>query len=151
MAIQTKYEDQLNRVRRWYQRFREINEGKLHDRPSDFYQDEVYAFFMNCYHLKDWIRNDPSGSSIAGKVEGYINTTPELSLCADICNGLKHLTLTTHRSGEKPEFGPRKFEVGIGAEPTTIAAHYTINTDSGPIDAFNLATKCLEAWEKLLA
>ena len=114
-------------------------------------QDDIYSFFMNCYHLKDWIRNDPSGSSIAGKVEGYINTTPELSLCADICNGLKHLTLTTHRSGEKPEFGPRKFEVGIGAEPTTIAAHYTINTDSGPIDAFSLATKCLEAWEKLLA
>jgi len=151
MAIQTKYEEQLNRVRRWYERFGKLDEGILHDRSSNFYQDDVYAFFMNCYHLKDWILNDPAASSIAGKVEEYINSTPELSLCADICNGLKHLVLRKHRSGEKPEFGPKKFEVGLGTEPATIAVHYTINTDSGPIDAFNLATKCLEAWDKFLA
>lgn len=151
MTIQSKYEEQLNRVRRWYQLFRKLDEGKLHDRPSDYYQDVVYAFFMNCYHLKDWIRNDPSASSVAGKVEEYISATLELALCADICNSLKHLDLSKHRSGEEPEFGPRKFEVGVGTEPTTIAAHYTINTDSGPIDAFNLATKCLDAWEKFLA
>ena len=28
--------------------------GADHDRESDAYQDEAYAFFLNCFHLKDW-------------------------------------------------------------------------------------------------
>ena len=106
---------------------------------------------MNCYHLKDWIKNDPASSSIAGRVEDYISSTPDLSLCADICNGLKHLVLNRGRSGEDPEFGPRKFDVGVGTHPTTIAVHYTINTNSGPIDAFSLATKCLKDWKSFIS
>lgn len=151
MSKLTKYDEQLDRVKRWYERFKEIEEGRSHDRPSDYYQDVVYAFFMNCYHLKDWIKNDPASSSVAGKVEDYISNTPDLSLCADICNGLKHLVLNRERSGEDPEFGPTKFDVGVGTRPTTIAVHYTINTNSGPIDAFSLATKCLKDWKSFIS
>ena len=30
---------------------------------SSDYEDDVYAFFMHCYHLKDWIKNDASVKS----------------------------------------------------------------------------------------
>ena len=154
MTTQTKYSEQWNRVRRWYHRFSELSEGKLHDSPSDFYQDEVYAFFLNCYHLKDWIMNDPTVSSHSDNVENFITNDPDLSLCADICNGIKHLDLSKSkrktRSNQNPHFGKRFFRVGVGTQPTTIAVEYTIDTKSGTIDAFDLATRCIEAWEIFL-
>ena len=80
MTAQSKYPEQWDRVRRWYLRFREISEGKLHDRSSDFYQDDIYAFFMNCYHLKDWIKKDPTASSLSAEVEDFITNVPEMAL-----------------------------------------------------------------------
>jgi hypothetical protein len=52
------FEEQYERVKRWYKRFDEINQGKENYRSSEDCRDEVYAFFINCYHLKDWIKND---------------------------------------------------------------------------------------------
>jgi len=103
---------------------------------------------MNCHHLKDWIKNDPAAASVANKVENYINNNSELSLCADICNGLKHFYLDKgERSGESPKFDRTKIKLDIGAGPTKIALKYEITTKSGPIDAFDLATKCKNAWK----
>ena len=137
-------------MKRWYKRFKEINNGQIHDKSSEFYEDEIYAFFMNCYHLKDWIKNDPAAASVANKVEGYINNNPELSLCTDICNGLKHFHLDRERSGESPKFGKTKAKLCLGTGPTTIAVKYEIKTKSGPIDAFDLARKCMKAWEDFI-
>ena len=134
-------------MKRWYKRFKEINNGQIHDKPSEFYEDEIYAFFMNCYHLKDWIKKDPAAASVANEVENYINNNPELSLCADICNGLKHFHFSGDRSGESPEFGKTAAKLYIGSGPTTIALKYEIKIKSGTIDAFDLATKCKKTWE----
>jgi hypothetical protein len=150
MTAQPKYLEQLDRVRRWHQQYQGIAQGWSHDRLSDFYQDIVYSFFMNCYHLKDWIKNDPTSGPLSARVEGFISNTPEMAICADICNGLKHLVLTDQRSGQNPRFGKRRFTVGVGTQPTTIAVEYTIDTSSGPIDAFALATRCLQAWETFI-
>ena len=49
-------------------------------RDSDHYQDEAYAFFQNCYHLKDWLKHDPATSALAGDVEGYITKSLNLRL-----------------------------------------------------------------------
>ena len=138
-------------MKRWYKRFEEINNGRIHNKSSEHYEDEVYAFFMNCYHLKDWIRNDPAAAvSVINRVEGYINNNPELSLCADISNGLKHFQLDRERSGESPEFGKKKAKLDMGKGPITIALKYEITTNTGIIDAFDLATKCMKAWEIFL-
>lgn len=150
MSSSSKYLKQFKRVKRWYQRFVIINQGRQHDFPSDYYQDEVYAFFLNCYHLKDWIKNDKSVGAAAAKVEEFINNNKELSVCADICNGIKHLRLTSTRSGQDPRWGPQKFNVQLGGPETTISVKYSIDTSSGPVDAFELATRCLQAWENFI-
>jgi len=137
-------------VKRWYQEFALTDQGRPHDRPSDFYQDQAYAFFQNCHHLKDWIKNDGSVGVAADKVEAFINSNDELKLCADICNGTKHLCLARPRSGQDHRFGQRKFKVQVGGPPTTISVKYTIGTSVRPVDAFELATKCLEAWENFI-
>ena len=150
MNSSRKYLEQFNRVKRWYQEFALTDQGRLHDRPSDFYQDQVYAFFQNCYHLKDWMKNDESVGVVADKIEEFISNNEELRLCADICNGTKHLRLTSPRSGQDPRFGQRKFKVKVGSPPTTISVKYSIDTSGGPLDAFELATKCLQAWETFI-
>jgi len=146
MSNQTKYQEQYNRLNRLYESFKEINDGKIHDKSSEFYQDVVYAFFMNCHHLKDWIKNDLAAASVKDNVENYINNNPDLRLCADICNGVKHLRRDSNRSGERPEFGKKKAKLYIESGPITIALKYEIKTDSGTIDAFDLATKYIKAW-----
>ena len=62
----SKYEEQFKRVNRWYDRFKKLNSGKEHTRNTDFEADDVHAFFINCYHLKDWIKNDKA--SIANRI-----------------------------------------------------------------------------------
>jgi len=58
-----KWFEQFRRVKRWYTRFKSIDEGRPDTLTLDGYLDEVYAFFQNCYHLKDWIKNDASVST----------------------------------------------------------------------------------------
>jgi hypothetical protein len=46
--------EQYSRTLRWYRRLKALEEGPAHEiKESD--RDDVYAFFQNCWHLKDWI------------------------------------------------------------------------------------------------
>jgi hypothetical protein len=145
------YREQYDRMRRWYSRFVAFDQGRPHDAPSDNYLDEVYAFFMNCYHLKDWIKHDSMvAATIRQAVEPHIDSNRPLRLCADICNSLKHLRLTSSRSSESPSFGKKQFGLALGTTPTTIKLKYEVDTTVGPIDAFQLATDCVDAWDTFL-
>ena len=152
MAMTSKYQEQYARMKRWYARFAALDQGRPHDAPSDNYIDDIYAFFMNCYHLKDWIKNDGTvPPAVQQKVEGYINANRSLTLCADICNSLKHLTLTSQRSGESPTFGRKEFGLALGGEEPAIKLKYEVDAISGPINAFELATDCMDAWNVFLS
>jgi hypothetical protein len=150
MTTNTGYIEQFKRVERSYQRLIEINIGKLDDYGSDFLFDDFLNFFMNCYHLKDWIKNDSTlSSSIKSSVETFINSSKYLSICGDIANGAKHLTLTSSRSNCEIKKGPTHYAVECG-EITIISAKYTYLIDNNPVDAFVLATECLHEWKKFI-
>jgi hypothetical protein len=136
---------------RWYDRFATLDKGQAHDRPSENYVDDVYAFFQNCYHLKDWIKNDPSLSISSVDIENFINGSASLLLCADLCNSLKHLSLTRPRSSKNPTFGPKQYGLTLGGGAPTIRLKYQIDTSTGPIDAFTLATNCVNEWKTFFA
>jgi len=98
MIDNPKYLEQFDRVKRYYQRLQEIGSGRVHDRASDFYDDDFLAYFMNCYHLKDWIKNDDSlPEEIKSDVEKFIKDHQCFLYCADIANGAKHLKLDGRR------------------------------------------------------
>lgn len=142
---------QWERVKRYYDRFRAINEGTSHGVSSEYYVDDIYAFFLNCYHLKDWIKNDDTASAAKRSgVEAYINSHDCLKVCADLCNGLKHLTLDRKpRSGNEPELRGRIFGLNLGQ--STISVKQTIEHAGKKIDAFTLAGDCMKAWEAYMA
>ena len=144
----SKYKEQYERVLRWYQRFKNYNKGILHDKDSNYYLDEIYAFFINCYHLKDWVKNDNTNTIDVGDIESFINNSR--NICADLCNGLKHLELTRFRVDRDTKFGKKNYQVGLGTQPTTIAVKIEIIADNNNYDAFDLASDCIKDWEKYL-
>jgi hypothetical protein len=147
-----EFQEQYGRVERWWERFKTLDEGRRHDQIADNYVDEIYAFFINCYHLKDWIQQDSGiAKETRRSVEEYIDQNRSLKLCADICNALKHVVLTKPpRSDESPEFGNKHYGLKLGPEPATISLKYQVETSNGPIDAFQLATDCIEAWDDFI-
>jgi hypothetical protein len=145
-----EYLEQYRRMMRSYERFASIDRGRAYDPSSENYNDDVFAFFLNCYHLKDWIKNDEGAGVIAQTdVEGFISSSYPLKLCADICNSHKHLRLKSSRSHEYPRLAMTRYSVH-GGTPPTITVKYEIETSSGPMDAFTLATQCLSEWQSFI-
>jgi hypothetical protein len=140
-------------MKRWYDRFAALNSGRQHDMTADNYLDEIYAFFLNCYHLKDWLKNDSTiSAAVQQSVEPHINANRSLRLCADLCNSQKHLVLRRRRrSGENPTFGGKQYGLTLGGSSPTIKLTCEIDATGGQIDAFQLATDCIAAWDAFLA
>ncbi len=150
-----RYLEQYERMQRSYDRFREIN-SRLADKVSSDYEDDVYAFFMHCYHLKDWIKNDPSVKTrmpnIGTDVEQFINKSEALSLCGALCNSLTRLELNRSHRSEPRIFGRRRYhsELNIGSRSSIKLEWLVERNNKPPIDAFNFATDCIAEWDKFL-
>ena len=150
-----KYLEQYERMHRSYDRFREIN-SRLADKVSSDYEDDVYAFFMHCYHLKDWIKNDPSVKTrmpnIGTDVEQFMNESEALSLCAALCNSLTRLELNQSHSSGPRIFGRSRYhyQLNIGSRSSIRLGWLVERNNKPPIDALELATECIAEWEKFL-
>ena len=150
MNTEGTYKEQFLRLLRWYERLEGITKGRNHDRHSETYTDDVHAFFLNCYHLKDWLINDQSFAACKGEVEAFINGHLELQICADICNATKHLRLDRERSHQCPALGARDVNLTLGNGTPQISIRFIVETKSCPRDAFELAGKCLALWREFL-
>ncbi len=51
--------------------------------------DAAESFFIECYHLKDWLKKDFRIKN-PKDVERAISNSPSLSIAADLCNSFKH-------------------------------------------------------------
>ena len=148
----SKYQDQIQRAERYYSRFKKINDGRIHDSDSETYFDDMYTFFMHCYHIKDYLKHDPSYTSHTNQeIENHISNTPAIALCADICNGLKHLSLNQTRSGSVPDVDNGTINLnikeGFGTKTEIkISCKVTVKHGGSEQDAFNLATDAMQAW-----
>ena len=135
------FQDQLTRVRRFLLRI------ESHDRPSTDYDDDMWSFFQNCWHLKDWIKNDPEvPSPVRAAIEGEVKDSFELLVCADLANASKHLVLITPRIGAKHSH--KNYRIVMGGQSKV---EYLIDVgDGSQIDGLELARRCVTAWESIL-
>jgi hypothetical protein len=83
------WKGQWSRTKRWQKRLK-ITAATCQDEDEFF--DHVYAFFQNCYHLRDWLK--ASGVVSGQKLSDFFSVHREMRLCRDICNGTKHFDLT---------------------------------------------------------
>lgn len=153
------YEEQVERATRYYERFKRANDGMPRgERAEDEWFDDVYAFFHFCYHIKDYLKNDPAYTKhTAAEIEAYVSSTDALAICADICNASKHLTLDKPpRSGDAPQFISTGFGVWvegkIGDPQRRTMAWITMSIEhkGTKIRAFEVATEAMKAWKAFI-
>lgn len=149
-APYSSWRQQWDRVLRWYWRMEQTATGRIHIMESDHYQDELYAFFQNCWHLKDWVKNDPSSGVSGDEVETFANGSEPLCWSADLCNGSKHLRLTSPRIDPGIGVGRRHFNLALGGGEPSISVSYEVGGGSNKRNAMELATACLEEWRRFL-
>jgi hypothetical protein len=107
----------------------------------------MWSFFQNCWHLKDWIKNDISVPyKVRESLEDELKRYPELMACADLANATKHLELRNPRTGAKHDH--KNFRLTIGG-PSSV--EYSINLgDGNHIDAVQLAKNCVDTWVAII-
>jgi len=66
------------------------------NRNPEEYEDDVWGFFLNCWHLTDWIKNDTEGVARATreKIEVEVNTHPALVMVGNLANRKKNVSIT---------------------------------------------------------
>jgi hypothetical protein len=140
------YELQWNRTKRWLARIEA-------QPPVDHvtYDDFIWAFFQNCWHLRDWIHYDLSlPEKLRKNVMEEWKRDPSLLVCSDLANGAKHLALDRPRDGAGAKHSHRVFEVVAGDPSQTKLLYYVARGNGERLEAISLARACMRAWGKIL-
>jgi hypothetical protein len=84
----TQSKQQFERVQRTYIRVLDNRNRKFVE-----YEDNAWDFILNCWHLKDWIKNDIEGVAKAtrNKIDIEVNSHPALVMIGDLAKRSKHL------------------------------------------------------------
>jgi len=146
----SEYLTQLDRSRRFIERLRNQN------RERNDYEDDLWSFFQNTWHLKDWIKNDPTvPQSVKDTIEEDIKQFDVLMICGDLANRSKHLKLSKIRKDAK--VGGREIVVvaqetiGGSKSKVTQSWDYLITLGDGSTrKALDVAKAAIQAWETLL-
>jgi hypothetical protein len=151
--------EQLERVRRYLERIRAAYDGVpfRHD-GRDYYEDDVYSFFIHCYHLADWIVALHTSGVARETVNDFINGHHELRVCADLCNGTKHCRLERKRTAKQPfvaghnlQSSGRVVDSSDGSvRPEITRCQYDVATDGEWYDALELAERCMSLWDRFI-
>ena len=101
--------DQLQRVERWLKRI-DV------DRPErrEDYEDFLWSFFQNAWHLVSWINNDDALSSVVrDSVYARALAYDSLRICNALANRTKHLRLTLKPHRPDADLGGAKLKVQV--------------------------------------
>ena len=142
---------QFHRTCRWYKKLKEYQEkAKDIGLPGEA-EDCIYAFFQNCFHLKEWIEKSDAISK--KDLDSFVASHRELGICRDICNGTKHMIIDRHSID--PNFSTyREYDYLWGpiiAGQKSGTATFRILAAGTKYDMFDLADKCMGHWKQFLS
>jgi hypothetical protein len=109
--------------------------------------DDLHHFMQDCWHLKDWIKNDPS-AGIGSAIEGYIDSYRALRIAADLANGSKHLLRQKHREGAYVTSVGVTVHLGQ-SKPIDVECTVTL-ADGTNIPVLDIAHEAFANWSDLL-
>lgn len=143
------YRNQLDRARRMLERIETAASNLDFIEIDDVaFQDDVWSFFQACWHVKDWVRHDPLvPQATKDAIKQQAERSRVLLMCHDVCNGTKHLKLTTPRAGgARYHSTESKLEGGL-----VVSMDGWIDDGAGNhISAKSLARQCIAEWERIL-
>jgi hypothetical protein len=132
--------EQWRRVLRWRERLRG-KRAQLNADPNDE-MDVCLALFLNLYHLRDWIlAADPT---LDAALAEYVHTNRALCLAHDLCNGSKHMRLTSPKVDSE-------YLTAMEYDPQSeIAYRLVLLADGQKFELLALADECIELWRRFL-
>ena len=144
------YQEQLNRVERWMARLRD----RCRDQTE--YLDFLWSFFQNCWHVKDWIKNDAElPQSVRDSVEKDLNEFRALLACADLANRSKHLELKKIRKDARlrREIELQVWENVATGETFSAASfeYFVVLEDGSSRPAIDVGNEAVSDWKTLLS
>jgi len=145
------YRSQLDRTRRFLDRVQSADPRRDVD-----YQDDVWAFFQNCWHIKDWLKHDYRvPKRTRDRVIAAAHASRILQVCRDMANGTKHRKLTGRDKG-RPQPRARAMHLWtsttiVPGGPTTMDCllkfpHRKVRVRS----ARAVAAECVKEWLEIL-
>ena len=137
--------DQRDRMLRSLKRLRG------HYRNVDDIRDDLYHFFQDAWHLKDWIKNDPSAPiALKVNIEQKVKASRELRVCADLANGTKHMVLRESTKREGATISSAQVNIKVGPD-SSISVQHLITLDDGSVTiAEEFADHVVLAWTQLI-
>ena len=132
------YRSQIDRARRFLERMEQPGMTEV-----DF-QDMVWAFFQNCWHVKDWVFNDPVVDQVTkDAVSAGAHASVVLRVCQEMCNGTKHL-------GARPGASHDHIDTTIVPGGPTIMDCLIDNGAGELVSGRMLAHQCIAEWVSIL-
>lgn len=119
--------------------------------------DIILSFFMNCYHLKDWLIKSGIDKKV---VWDFIEQTYELKVCHDLTNSTKHLGIDA--SGKKfvslyswekagwPSPISRSYDYLKKIQDKENPEHLVLSVDGHEIDCKDFMKNCMQKWNEFL-
>lgn len=141
------WQSQYERMQRSFERL------KREYRSSIEYDDDLLHFFMDCWHLKDWIKNDTRlPKTLQDAIESEVKSHLSLEVAADLANGWKHLSIDEKRY--PPRVGANVTAKSVGWDFGTgkvDVRHEVTMSDGSVVSAQAVADDACNAWRAILA
>ncbi|MGH8127023.1 MAG: hypothetical protein ACRETC_01465 [Gammaproteobacteria bacterium] len=145
---------QFEKAQRYLERIRRIYAGiPFDENTKKDYEDDVYSFFINCHHIRDWIISLNKVGIKASDVEAFIDNNQALQVCADLCDGAKHCKRNRPpRSNWQPNVALKMYSETIyntDLDRKSVAkARYTVISAYGQWDVLDLGETCMKLWSE---
>jgi hypothetical protein len=149
MSFYAGWREQYDRMHRSHERLEEVASG-LSSFSGDDARDVFFHFFQDAFHLKDWLREDPT---VEIDSEALVEASPDLRACGDLANGSKHFVLRPRdgRPGAAPTGTLHHVTIQEPGSIVTTRHEWIIEApDQEPRMATELASAVLSAWSAAL-
>ncbi len=137
------WRSQYSRVKRWHHRVREgIEKAQArYDgvRPENL--DDVLAFFLFCYSLRDWVVR--TGGTSAATIDALVSANKAMRICRDICHRAKHHTLSAPSVDAD-------FSIGREYDIWTEGERWFVLAGNDRLHLVDLAHECMAFWDHLV-
>lgn len=141
------WQGQYERVKRWHSLVQKIG-GQQKKGDTEQEHDFVYAFFQNCYHLRDWLQN--SRAVAQSKLEDFFRQHEPMRVCQDVCNGTKHWRLDRAKVDAHFSIGREYVPANWPGNRPQLNASWFLICGSTKYDIFQLADTCMSLWDSFL-
>lgn len=143
------YLEHWSRLRRLYNLIDSLEKKEIENKKVLDCKPDIYlSFFMQCYHLRDWLVNSESIKS--HEVDKLIKDSYELGLCRNLCLGVKHYSISRPSPAELADFGDMGAKMPVFRTLSKTGERVVVLADGKVHNAFELVTACMDQWKKFL-